>query len=77
MNLNLRIDKNKKEPVYFQLYEQIRQLILNGAIEGDSKLPSIRALAKALGVNTVTVVTAYNMLEKIGMYIKGMAVAPM
>jgi len=64
MNLNLRIDKNKEEPAYFQLYEQIRELILTGAIEGDSKLPSIRALAKELGVNTVTVVAAYNMLEK-------------
>lgn len=64
MGLNLKIDKSKEEAAYFQLYEQIRELIVNGALQGDSKLPSIRALAKELGVNNVTVVNAYNMLEK-------------
>ncbi|MDD4833951.1 MAG: PLP-dependent aminotransferase family protein [Lutispora sp.] len=64
MSLNLKIDKSIDEAVYFQLYQQIRELIKNGALEGDSKLPSIRVLSKELGVNSVTVVSAYNMLEK-------------
>lgn len=64
MILDLKIDKNIQEPVYFQIYEQIRNLIASGALKGESKLPSIRTLSKALGVNSVTVVTAYNMLEK-------------
>lgn len=64
MVLDLRIDKNKEEPAYFQIYEQIRNLITSGALKGESKLPSIRSLSSALGVNTITVVTAYNMLEK-------------
>jgi len=64
MSLDLRIDKNKDEAAYFQIYEQIRALIIRDALEGNSKLPSIRALSKALGVNPITVINAYNMLEK-------------
>lgn len=41
MVLDLRIDKNKEEPAYFQIYEQIRNLITSGALKGESKLPSI------------------------------------
>lgn len=64
MSLDLAIDKSKGEAAYFQIYEQIRELIKSGALKDDSKLPSIRSLSKELGVNSVTVVNAYNMLEK-------------
>lgn len=64
MPLDLTIDKNKDESAYFQIYSQIRELIISGAIKGDSKLPSIRSLSRELNINSVTVVNAYNMLEK-------------
>ncbi len=62
--LELRIDRKNEEAIYFQIYKQIRDLILNGAICSNSKLPSIRALSRDLDVNTLTVINAYKMLEK-------------
>ena len=64
LKLELKVDRDKEEAIYFQIYEQIRDLILNGSISKDSKLPSIRALSKELNVNALTVVNAYKMLEK-------------
>lgn len=62
--LELKIDRENEEAIYFQIYKQIRDLILNGAISDDSKLPSIRELSNVLDVNTITVINAYKMLEK-------------
>lgn len=62
--LELKIDRESEEAIYFQVYRQIRDLILNGAISDDSKLPSIRELSRILDVNTLTVINAYKMLEK-------------
>jgi len=59
----LRLDKEKDSPLYIQLYESIREAIEDETFESE-KLPSIRALAKQLGVNNVTVVNAYKQLEQ-------------
>lgn len=60
-----RITLNKEidTPLYVQLYEQFKILIEENQLEKD-KLPSIRSLAKSLGVNNVTVVSAYKLLEQ-------------
>ena len=59
------IDKEKR-PVYLQLYNQIREDIVNDVLRFDSKLPSIRALAEELGICTVTVEHAYALLSDEG-----------
>ena len=59
------IDKEKR-PVYPQLYNQIREDIVNDVLRFDSKLPSIRALAEELGISTVTVEHAYALLSDEG-----------
>ena len=59
------IDKEKR-PVYLQLYNQIRENIVNDVLRFDSKLPSIRALAEELGISTVTVEHAYALLSDEG-----------
>ena len=59
------IDKEKR-PVYLQLYNQIREGIVNDILRFDSKLPSIRALAEELGISTVTVEHAYALLSDEG-----------
>ena len=59
------IDKEKR-PVYLQLYNQIREDIVNDVLRFDSKLPSIRALAEELGTSTVTVEHAYALLSDEG-----------
>lgn len=62
----INIDKNSEEPMYMQLFEEIKGLIENHALASDSKLPPIRRLAEKLGVNNVTVVNAYKLLEQKG-----------
>ena len=55
------IDKEKR-PVYLQLYNQMRDDIVNEIIPFNSKLPSIRILADELGISTVTIEHAYALL---------------
>ncbi len=60
------LDKDSSEYLYVQLYKQVKAMISDGEIEVNSKLPTIRKLAKDLGVNNVTVVNAYNLLQEQG-----------
>lgn len=62
---NLNIDKDLDKPLYLQLYEKIKLLIEENQVD-DERLPSIRSLAKELGVNNVTVINAYKHLEQEG-----------
>jgi len=52
-----------KEPVYRRLSDMLFTFIEAGRIAPDEKLPPIRKLSEALGVNNVTVVNAYKLLE--------------
>ncbi len=52
----------QKRPVYIQLYSQIRDDIVNGVYEYNSKLPSKRSLAEETGVSIITVEHAYALL---------------
>ncbi len=47
------------EPLYRQLEDQIRVQILDGRLPAGSRLPSIRELARELGIARVTVMSAY------------------
>jgi len=51
---------------YKMIANRIRRLIDDNKIEDGEKLPSIRALSEFLGVNTVTIVNAYDKLENEG-----------
>lgn len=62
---NFILNKDTDTPLYIQLYENFKTLIEENQLEKE-KLPSIRSLAKSLGVNNVTVVSAYKLLEKEG-----------
>lgn len=59
----LKLHKESDVALYQQLAEQIAACIRQGELKADSKLPPIRKLAEHLGVNTVTVVSAYKHLE--------------
>lgn len=61
-------DENNKK--YIQVYNKIKNLILEGRLVGDEKLPPIRKLSDLLGVNSVTIVKAYDLLENEGYLIK-------
>lgn len=53
-------------PIYEQLKEMIRRMILTGVIATDEKLPSVRELAAELSVNPNTIQRAYRDLEAEG-----------
>lgn len=60
------IDLMSRTPIYEQLYNKTVELIIKGVLVENSQLPSIRSLAKELGVNPNTVVKAYSQLEHDG-----------
>lgn len=64
------IDKNKKEPIYKQLVHGITDKILSAEFTHNMKLPSVRELSKNLGLSHMTIVKAYDLLEKDKMIIK-------
>ena len=53
-------------PIYEQVCDGLRRLIVSGAIADGDKLPSVRALATQLAINPNTIQRAYNELESSG-----------
>ncbi len=51
-----------KKPLYFAMYESLKENIINKAIKPGSKLPSIRSLARNQNISTTTVENAYQQL---------------
>lgn len=50
-------------PIYEQIKDGLRKLIVTGAMGPDEKLPSVRAMATQLSINPNTIQRAYNDLE--------------
>ncbi|MBN2879606.1 MAG: GntR family transcriptional regulator [Clostridia bacterium] len=59
----LYINKYSPTPIYLQIIEQFEQLIFSDVLSGEDQLPSVRTLAKELGVNPNTLQRAYNEME--------------
>lgn len=55
-------DENAVVPMYLQLYQHIKQAILQGEIRSEERLPSLRTLAKNLKLSLTTVESAYSQL---------------
>lgn len=53
-------------PIYEQVRDGLRKLILTGALADGEKLPSVRALAAQLAINPNTIARAYTELESEG-----------
>ena len=53
-------------PIYEQLKEKLRRMILSGAMAEGEKLPSVRELASQLTINPNTIARAYRELESEG-----------
>ena len=60
------LDYRDKRPIYEQVVEKLERLIVGGALEPDSRLPSVRSLAMDLSVNPNTIQRAYTQLEQDG-----------
>lgn len=53
-------------PVYIQVRDYLKGLILKGALQSEQKLPSTRELGELLGVSRNSVISAYTLLEEEG-----------
>lgn len=60
------LDLQSRTPIYEQLYKKIVELIMRQSLKANDQLPSVRILAKDLGVNPNTVSKAYQQLEHDG-----------
>jgi len=64
--LFIHIDYQDSRPIYEQIYDGFRKLIINGVLESNEQLPSVRSLAVELSTNPNTVQKAYAALERSG-----------
>ena len=62
----LQLNYRDAKPIYEQIKEGIRHLLLTNAIAADEKLPSVRELASTLAINPNTIQRAYRELEQEG-----------
>lgn len=60
------IDLQNRKPIYEQIVERFQTLIVNGILEPDSQMPSVRSLAMELSINPNTIQKAYMILEQEG-----------
>lgn len=64
--MRIIISNQSELPIYAQIKEQLKEQILNGQIPEGTTLPSIRQLAKEIGVSVITTTRAYSDLEAEG-----------
>ena len=62
----IRIDELSDIPIYLQLRNQIVMGISSGELKSGEKLPTVRDLALEMGINTMTVSKAYQLLKTEG-----------
>ena len=59
----ISLNYRDSRPIYEQIKDGLRKLIVTGAMAPDEKLPSVRALATQLSINPNTIQRVYNELE--------------
>ena len=62
----LHLDYRDARPIYEQVKDGLRRLMVTGVIREGEKLPSVRALAGSLAINPNTIQRAYEALEAEG-----------
>lgn len=64
--MNINISNASGKPIYLQIYDQIKTLILEGKLKEGEMLPSMRNLALELRISFMTTKRAYEELERDG-----------
>jgi len=62
----LQLDFGDHRPLYEQIKEKLKELIISGVLKENEKLPSVRELATMLTINPNTVQKSYKDLESEG-----------
>ncbi len=64
--MDIIITNSSGEPIYQQIYNQIKNMILTGVLKERDALPSMRTLAQNLRISVITTKRAYEELEHDG-----------
>ena len=59
----IELNYRDARPIYLQVKDGLRHLVVTGAIREGDQLPSVRALAASLAINPNTIQRAYEALE--------------
>ena len=62
----VQLNYRDAKPIYEQIKEGLRKLVVSGALSAGEKLPSVRELASQLAINPNTIQRAYRELENEG-----------
>ena len=62
----IQLNYRDSKPIYEQIKEGLRRLVVTGALSVGEKLPSVRELASQLAINPNTIQRAYRELENEG-----------
>ena len=66
IKLPIQISSHSREPIYYQIEQQMISLIASGHLQPGTLLPSIRALAGDLACSVITTTRAYQNMEQQG-----------
>lgn len=64
--MDIRIDRNDERPLYIQLADSIREMVLQGSLLPGQRLPTVRALFHETGLSDGTIRHAYEHLAREG-----------
>ena len=65
--MQIKLDFRSGQPIYVQIVDQIRQMVVSGELQLGDQLPTVRQLATELRVNFNTVARAYRVLDEAGL----------
>jgi len=63
-SLKVNLDFGSGTPIYVQIVDQVRALLLSGDLKPGDQLPTVRQLASELRVNFNTIARAYRLLDE-------------
>ena len=66
MKMRIIINNQSMVPIYEQLVNQLKDMILNGTLADEEVLPSVRSMSADLKISSLTVKKAYDLLEEEG-----------
>ena len=65
--MNIIISTQSMTPIYEQIVDSIKHMILSGELRENEALPSVRTLSRELKISALTVKKAYDFLEEEGL----------
>lgn len=65
--MKIIISNSSNDPIYKQIGDQIKEMIIKNQLKAGESLPSIRGLARDLQISVITTKRAYAELEKEGL----------